>query len=249
MIASLPMYATPLTAGSNARLWAGIRDELRATGLTAPNKLTLTPGDLLTHWRDPALTLSQTCGMPYRCALKDDVTLVGTPDYGVKGCPSGHYRSLIIARSDDSRDLPGFAKSRFAYNDAMSQSGWACVALELPELLGGPMIQTGSHRASALTVRSGKADFAAIDAVTWRLLLAANQATGLHVIHGTRPTPGLPFITSKEHDGPQIFATIKTAIAALSDADRDILGIRDIIALPQTTYDLPLPPTPQAIST
>lgn len=246
MIASLPMYATPQTAPANARLWARIRDALRNLSVTAPDQLTLVPGDLMTHWRDPALVLSQTCGLPLRAALWDDVTLVGTPDYGLSDSPAGHYHSVIIARADDTRtQLSTYAKARFAFNEPMSQSGWAALALEAPHILSGPLIRTGSHRASMMAVRAGLADFAAIDAVTWRLITAAGEGVDCQVVHRTKPTPGLPFIAAKGQDPSLTFDAIKDAINAMSDADRCILGLHDIIAIPRAAYDLPPPPRPE----
>lgn len=249
MIASLPMYASARTAAADARFWAAIRDGLRGRGQPAPEALTRPPADLLTHWRDPGLVLSQTCGLPYRAVLKDAVTLVGTPDYAVDGCPPGHYRSVVVARADDPRDSLGdFLRAGFAYNDPLSQSGWAALAMEAPEVLRGPLHQTGSHRASAAAVRSGQADFAAIDAVTWRHVQAEGETGGLKIIHRTTPTPGLPFITAKGREPEPLRAAIADAIAGLSAADRALLGIRAIVALPQSAYDLALPPTPQAVA-
>ncbi|MEO1639209.1 MAG: PhnD/SsuA/transferrin family substrate-binding protein [Pseudomonadota bacterium] len=249
MIASLPMYATPLTAGGDTRFWEFIRDGLRARGIAAPDRLTHSPPDLIAHWRDPALVLSQTCGLPYRAALKDQVTLVGTPDYGIEGCPPGHYQSVVIARADDDRQtLSAFQGARFAYNDPLSQSGWAALALERPEALHGPKLQTGSHQASALAVRKGVADFVAIDVVTWRHLMAQSVTAGLHIIHATQPTPGLPFITAKTQDPAPIFAAMNDAITALSSADQATLGLKAVIDLPPGAYDLPLPPNPVAFA-
>lgn len=237
MIASLPMYAFPRTAAADARLWAGIRDRLRATGIDAPENLTLTPGDLLRHWTDPALLLSQTCGRPYKEHLHGKVQIIGTPDYGIKGCPPGHYQSLVIARADDPRDdLRAYAGALFAFNEPGSQSGWAALAAEVPEVLTGPRLQTGSHRASTLAVRAGKADFASIDAVTFRHLTAASEATGLKVIHGTTPRPGLPLITNVVQDPKPLFTAISDAIDALAPADRDTLGLRGLVRIPVEDY-------------
>ena len=248
MIASLPMYATPLTAGADARFWGLIRDNLRAQGVNAPDKLMLAPADLMAHWRDPRLIFSQTCGLPYRAILKNDVTLIGTPDYGISGCPPGYYCSLVVARADDPREtLADFRLARFAYNDPMSQSGWAALAMDAPEVLQGHRLCTGSHRSSVLAVRHGDADFASIDAVTWRHLKSAAEATGLKVIHGTPPTPGLPFITMQSATAPALFEATCAAIAALSHQDRQTLHLKGIIALPQDAYERPLPPTPEAI--
>ncbi|MEJ8559882.1 PhnD/SsuA/transferrin family substrate-binding protein [Yoonia sp. GPGPB17] len=248
MIASLPMYATPLTAGADARFWGLIRDHLRVLGHGAPDQLTLTPPDLMAHWRDPALLFSQTCGLPFRATLKNDVTLIGTPDYGIDGCPPGYYRSLIIARQEDRRAaLSDFRDARFAHNDPMSQSGWAALALETPEVLQGSHLCTGSHRASALAVRHSEADFAAIDAVTWRHLTAVGETTGLKIVHATQPSPGLPYVTAKNGPADALFTAISQAIAALDPDDRAALYLIDLIAVPPSAYDLPMPPSPETI--
>jgi ABC-type phosphate/phosphonate transport system substrate-binding protein len=237
MIASLPMYAFPRTAAAEARLWESIRDRLRAGGIDAPDRLTLSPGDMLPHWTDPTLLLSQTCGRPYKDHLHGKVHLVGTPDYGLKGCPPGHYQSLVIARAEDPRaELSAFRKATFAFNEKGSQSGWAALAAEASEALNGPRLQTGSHRASALAVREGRADFATIDAVTYRHLSAASGATGLRIIHATTPRPGLPFITSATQDPAPLFDAISESIAALAPEDRDCLGLRGLVRIPAEDY-------------
>ncbi len=237
MIASLPMYATPRTAGADARLWSSIATHLRHAGHGAPATLSLASGDLLGHWTDPALVLSQTCGRPYKDHLHGRVQLVGTPDYGVPGCPPGHYRSLVIARADDPRsDISEFAGAVFAFNDPGSQSGWAALAAERPEILTGPGLRTGSHRASTRAVREGRADFAAIDAVTLRHLTAASEATGVKIIHGTEPRPGLPFITALSQDAAAIAQAVTEAIAALDKTDQATLGLRALVAIPAEEY-------------
>lgn len=237
MIASLPMYAFPHTAESDARLWSAIRDALRESGIDAPDALTQVSGDLVTHWTDPALLLSQTCGRPYKEHLHGRARLVGTPDYAVDGCPAGHYRSLVVARADDPRDgLGDFAAATFARNGPGSQSGWAALAAEAPEVLRGPRIETGSHRASVMAVREASADFAAIDAVTYRHLAAISQTGGLKVIHATAPRPGLPLITNAEQDPAPLFDAVARAIDRLPDADRRALGLVGLIRIPAEDY-------------
>lgn len=237
MIASLPMYAFPGTAAAEARLWDGIRDRLRAHGIGAPDGLTRAAGDLMAHWTDPDLLLSQTCGRPFKDHLHGKVRIIGTPDYGLEGCPPGHYQSLIVARADDPRaTLTEFSDATFAFNERGSQSGWAALAAESPEVLKGRQLQTGSHRASILAVQDRRADFAAIDAVTFRHLTAASDANGLKVIHRTTPRPGLPFITNARQDPEPLFTAIAAAISALSGTDRECLGLRGLIRIPAEDY-------------
>jgi hypothetical protein len=251
MIASLPMYATPRTAGANARLWALIRDGLRRRNRPAPERLIDEIPDPKAHWLSPDLVLSQTCGLPYRLWLADRVGLVGTPDYGLDGCPPGHYRSVVIARSDDRRAVfADFHGARFALNDPHSQSGWAALATFDPAAVQAPAVLTGSHRGSVRAVREGRADFAAIDAVTWRLLAAEDQTAGLSVLLETPPTPGLPLITARSNDASAIHDAVAEAIDGLAPADRSSLGLTGIVRLPAESYlALPTPPPPEILPT
>ena len=236
------MYRSALTAGAEARFWALVRDRLRAGGIAAPDALGESE-DVWSLWRDPALVLGQTCGMPYRTQLHGVVTLVGTPDYGLEGCPPGYYRSVVVAR--EAGPLAALADQRFAYNEAGSQSGWAALANEAPEVVGGARIATGSHRASVAAVQDGRADFAAVDAVTWRLIEAEGKAEGLVAIHRTEPTPGLPYIASRSVDGAVVFDAVSAAIAALDGEDRAALGLRGLVAIPAEAYlAVPVPAPP-----
>lgn len=110
-----------------------------------------------------------TCSYPYRVRLHSKVSLVGTPDYGVPGCPPGYYNSVIVIRAGDGRtSLAAFARGRLAYNEALSQSGWSAPHAHMASegLACQNRLETGSHQASAKAVHEGRADLAAIDAVT-----------------------------------------------------------------------------------
>ncbi len=55
----------------------------------------------------------------------------------------------------------------------------------------------------------------------------------------------MTFITAPGND-PSVFrAVIADAIAALPDDDSDLLGLQDIVALPPSAYDIPLPKPPE----
>lgn len=254
MIASLGMYDRAETAGANDRLWAGIRDGLRARGIAAPDGLTRGEGAYWQAWQAPDLVFSQTCGYPFRARLHGHVTLIGTPDYGLPDCPAGHYYSVFVARADDPRDLPALTAARFAYNEALSQSGWAApqnhAALHgLPPF--SPHLQSGGHRLSALAVAEGRADVAALDAVTWALLRRYEPWTAsLRVVDRTRPaTPVLPYIAAKGVDGAACFAATEAAIAALSPEDRQILHLRGLVRIAAEEYlAVPNPPAPDQIA-
>lgn len=252
MIASLPMYDRPELRAETDRYWALIREELAARGIDAPSALRRGEDALMPQWEDPDLILSQTCGFPYRARLHGRVDLVGTPDFGNEGCAPGYYRSVLIAQADDPRGaFEDFDGARIAYNEGLSQSGWAApinlAAARGIRLLPG--LETGSHRASFHAVAEGRAELAAIDALTWRLISEFEDVSGVKVVGATNPTPALPYITAKGRDAGAIFAAVAAAIARLEAADRDRLHLRGIVAIPASAYlAVPIPPAPDQIA-
>lgn len=245
MTASLPMYDVPSTHAANDRLWALVRERY-GDGPRALDRDT----DPHQTWDDPGLVLSQTCGLPYRSALHRRVSLVGTPDYGVRGCPPGYYKSCVVVRKDDPRRaLSDFAGAQLARNDVRSQSGWAAIEGLLADSnagfsFAGHTLDTSSHAQSAHAVAEGRADIAALDIVTWTLLKREDPVTKrLRVLLSTRPTPGLPLITSRHQDPKRLFDAVRSAIAALSARDRGRLLLKGIVAIPASAYLAePLPP-------
>lgn len=239
MIASLMMYARPETDAALQRYWAEIRAALAARGIAAPADLS-NAAEEFSVWTDPALVLSQTCGMPYRTRLHERVALVGTPDFGLEGCPPGYYRSAIVVRSDDERaELADYASARFAYNQTLSQSGFAAMhaAARGAGFWFSDRRQSGGHTLSARAVVEDRADIAALDAMTWRLIQRYEGfASQLRVLQWTQPTPGLPYITARGTDRAKVFDAVAEAIGALSAQDRQILGLKGIIAIPAEHY-------------
>jgi ABC-type phosphate/phosphonate transport system substrate-binding protein len=240
MIASLPMYDLPPTMAANDRLWAAIRDGLRAEGLRAPDALTRGAETLWPQWESPDLILSQTCGMPYRTRLHGHVTLIGTPDYGVDGCPPGYYRSVFVARTSDPRtDITQFDGAAMAYNESISQSGWSAPLIHAAQagIRLNPALATGGHRRSLLAVAEGRADIAALDAVSFRLFRHyMPEAQMVRVVGETDPTPGLPLIAAAGADQPTLFRIVAETIAAMPPADRIATGLKGLIAIPAAVY-------------
>lgn len=252
MIASLGMYDFGPAQGANDRLWSLVRGHLRDHGIDAPETLTRGEPAYWDAWQSPDLILSQTCGYPFRAKLHGRVAYVGTPDYAVEGCAPGQYRSVFVVRADEPRDtLAAFDGARFAYNEPLSQSGWAAPQTHA-EQMGirlVPTVQTGAHRLSAQAVVDGKADIAALDAVTYALMQDSDLAGGLRVIGRTAPTPGLPFITARDRDPAPIFEAVREAIDALAPDDRRVLRLRGFVRFPLADYlAVPNPPSPEQIA-
>jgi len=247
VIASLPMYARPENRAAHDAFWAGIRDGLRARGLAAPDGLDHELGHI-EGWARPDLVLGHICNLPYRAQFRDTVTLIGASDYGLEGCGAGQYRSLMVVRRDDPAtavsDCDGY---RLAYNETLSQSGWAAAWATAREagvtFAQGP--HTHAHRVSMTEVIAGRADVAAIDAHTFAMAESYQPevAAQLRVIGATHASPGMSFITRRGQDPAPYFAAITEAIATLAPDHKLTLGLRAIVELPASDYCEPLPPT------
>ena len=233
------MYDWPAERATTDALWARLRDALRAEGFDAPDAVTR-GGDLWSLWRHPDLLLGQTCGLPYSLELNEETHLVGAPDPGLEGCPPGHYRSLIVARADDPREAGELLAARVAVNEPVSQSGWGALAFWAQKqglALSGEVRLTGSHHGSAGEIAGQRADIAALDAATWRLIERhmPGVAARLRVVAETVPTPALPFITARRFDAGRVASAVATA-----------LGPRFVRFRPKDYLSVPRLPFPEA---
>ncbi|CAM8628525.1 ABC transporter, phosphonate, periplasmic substrate-binding protein [Paracoccaceae bacterium] len=241
LVAAFPMYNRPELRPAFDALWAATRDGLRVAGLQdVPDALTVVEDGLLAFWKRPDLLLSQTCGYPFRHFLKNSVTLVATPDFGLDDCPPGYYRSALIVRRDDPRQsLAEFQGAKIACNDLYSQSGYAApfVAAQEAGLTFGAVQISGAHVASARMVAEGEADIAGLDAVSWRHMLRFDPWTsGLRVLSWTQPSPGLPFITAFAPLAPTINTCLAAALRSLPKALRQDLSMVDLAMIDRQGY-------------
>ncbi len=246
MIASLMMYRRPELEAAHDRYWTLIRSNLATHGIDSPPALSQDEDEFVV-WQHPELLVSQTCGMPYRLWLHGEVTLVGTPDFGIDGCPPGYYRSPLVVRADDTRlRIDEFRDARLAYNQTFSQSGFAAVYNHLADhgWWFDDLVHTEQHVRSARSVAEGAADIASLDAVSWRLIARYEPfATRLRVLEWTDPTPGLPLITANGNDAETIFDAVERSIEDLTDEDRDLLGLVGLVRIPAEDYlAIPNPP-------
>ncbi len=244
MIASLGMYDRPETAAANDHLWAAIRDNLGY----GPKALTR-DRDFRAIWEDPDLLLAQTCGMPYRLGLHRQVQLVATPDYGFPECPAGHYFSVFVCHVDAAQaTLEDLCGGMFAYNEPISQSGWAAPVTHLNQLGLAPdqRMQPGAHVMSARAVAEKQASFAALDALTWEMIQRYDDfAADLHVVARTKPTPTLPYITGPRANVAEVRTALGAAIETLSAPDRAVLGVNGLVEIASSAYlAVPSPGSP-----
>ncbi|HEY3984754.1 phosphate/phosphite/phosphonate ABC transporter substrate-binding protein [Cedecea sp.] len=196
---SLPMY--DVYHPDTEALLAALRQLLREEGLDG--LIYSEPEDRLTHWQEPQLLLSQTCGYPLR-ALLPHVQVVGTFHYQARGCEGFNYSSqLIVREADAGNTLADFRGKRVVCNSDDSQSGYHGLrSLVAPRQKDGKFFSdiafSGSHRQSLAEVQAGTSDIAAIDAVTLALVARhePGRVEGLVSIGTTALVPGLPIITS-----------------------------------------------------
>ncbi|WP_085906933.1 phosphate/phosphite/phosphonate ABC transporter substrate-binding protein [Kiloniella majae] len=249
VIVSLPMYDWPEVQTYNDQFYKELRTSLADQGFIAPPDLDRTTAPV-EQWLDSNLLLSQTCGLPFKTLLKDKVSLVGTPSYGIN-CGAGSYYSVIVVHQDASIDtLDDLQGLTFAYNDKGSQSGYAALLYTLSALDNdekslvksfNSSFESGSHRASIQAVAMGQADFAAIDALSWELALRHEPAAQkLRVIATSEPTPTLPFITArrsrKEID--RLHMAVVDAMISLDEETREALLLIGFSPLKERDYDV-----------
>lgn len=226
------MYDRPELRESHEAFWREIRYHLREKGVPCPDKLDFEAGEF-SAWNSPSFYFSQTCGKPYVTSLSDHVTLIGTPDYNLPGCPAGYYRSAYIVHKTDKRDqLEDYKNALFAYNDENSQSGF-----HVTKKFFKHSKPSGSHLNSAKMVANKQAEIAAIDAVSLKLMNEYDDFTNeFKIIAWTKPTPGLPFIAYNGADQNIFFTAIQSAVTSLPDEHLKKLHISKLVHIPKETY-------------
>jgi ABC-type phosphate/phosphonate transport system substrate-binding protein len=242
------MYWFAETRAAHMAFWAIVRDRLRESGIRAPQSLTDT-GTPHEIWSADDLVLSHICNLPYRLQYRDRLTRIGASDYGLEGCPPGHFRALFVVHRDHVADSPDeLDGATMALNSDDSHSGWGAAATWAIErgMRFRPTLRTGSHEQSIGAVVSRYVDFATIDARSFQILRRLHPVTDLiRVIGATDPAPGMTFVTRTGEDPAPYLAALRAGIAEIDGRHRDWLGLKDVIVLPDEAYDLPLPPDPR----
>ena len=194
MLAEISMYDWPEVWGEHDDFWRSVRDGLRNEGIAAPDRLDRSVA-YKESWDRADLVLGQACGLPFIRDLIGKVSYIGALDLGLEGCPLGYYRSQIVVRASSTLNLDDLDGRSYAFNSHCSQSGFG--SLVRMGLTSGPGVETGGHRSSVETVADGEADFAAIDAFSWKLAQAhLPKARELKVIGATPPTPAPVYIAA-----------------------------------------------------
>ena len=245
---ALTMY--PLDALRTAwdDLYAAVADRVGRTGSRVPPSPMRWDLDQHDTWLDPAMVAGMACGWPLITALRDRVRVVGTFAYALDDDVSHLYRSRIIARADagfGSIDSIDPAMVSAALNSSDSLSG--CISLLAAADCGhlqwpGPIEWTGAHVTSIDAVRSGRADIASIDGLTWAFLARDEPLTleGLVTIGRGPLVPCLPVIVNRNTTDGELAtwrdALVQTVLDPAMVLVCDTLMIRNFVPLDYSAY-------------
>ena len=197
-------------------------------------------------WLHPDLTIGMACGWPLVKTLRDRVRVVGTFSYEGTDGPPHEYRSLIVtgteATFEQIADAPSEYRAAVNSSDSLSGSISLLAAFGLGLQWPGDIVGTGSHVASIEAVRSGDADVASIDGMTWRYRerQAPESLAGLRIIGHGPLVPCLPLIVPAATSDADIGAWRDGFAAAVRDpaleASLTKLMIDDFVPLDAIDY-------------
>ncbi|MBI3707502.1 MAG: PhnD/SsuA/transferrin family substrate-binding protein [Proteobacteria bacterium] len=197
------MYDLPELRPATDAWWAGVARALRREGLEdVPDRLTR-KHYTETIWRRPDLLLSQTCGYDIVGEWRERLAYVATPCYAAPGCDGPLYCSLIVVpRGSPARVVEELRGARCTINGYTSHSG--CNALKAtfaPLARDGRFFRSvtvsGSHVMCLASMERGEADVAAIDCVTYALLVRYRPrlVENTRVVAQTVAAPVGPYVT------------------------------------------------------
>lgn len=210
LIASFPWYPFDEIKEQYDIFWGLLRDALLEKKIDAPEKLS-PPENFRIHWASSRdLLLSQCCG--YHIATKaQQLEVIGAPDFMLDNLSPGEYRSIIITRkSQKGNALEDFLGCRAAFNEDQSFSGHTALLRALPLNLVQPnvfkMEPSDSHQLSMQAVADGKADVAAIDEISFRLITneRPDLKKKLRIISYTENVAAPPYVTSSNRPAEEI---------------------------------------------
>lgn len=228
---SLPWYNFASTRPVLDAIWQETISRLAAKGYSnIPATL-----DHQMSFRDlanfPKLTLGQCCGLDLFQQHACNVVPIAAPVISVLDTPPGTYFSYIVARQSTDLNSP----LTVAVNNDYSHSGDTAIRawLRANKRHNFSVFMSGSHSQSVKALRSGHADVAAIDALSWQFI----DTQGLSILGASDPAPAPPFIAGVDSEIPAA-----VLVAALNEAfvrHGHPLGITGVVPVSKHQY-LPL---------
>lgn len=226
-LAALPWYNFPSTRPHLDTVWRETRSRLGAAGIGQTPVALNHSIDYAEFHADPQLTLSQCCGLDLFQPHTRNVIPFAAPVITAYEVPRGRYFSRIVARPSARLDAP-----HVVINNRFSHSGHTAIRmwLKLQGIARFTVSETGSHAQSLASLREGRADLAAIDALSWLHL----DTAGLEILDTSEPAPAPPFITGRESD-----VSVKAMTAALNAAFQRFggqIGIGGVLPVAKGEY-------------
>lgn len=223
-LVSLPMYDLPGLRPFWDDWWRLMCRAMASEGVGGLDDVLSRFPDLMSHWRNPAMRLSQTCGYPYKLGLEQDWRVVATPVYAVDWCEGPNYRNLILVRKEDeAQSLTDLQGRRVAYNSRDSHSGynsirWMIAPLAAEGRFFGASIRSGSHLASIKALTAGEVDTCSVDCVTYALITKHKvaQTGNLRVLAEGPAVPGLPLVVPRSMPEASVEAFREALILAVA---------------------------------
>lgn len=215
MIASFPWYDLQSVQWANDRLW-------QSTGYSGELNRELAVSDL---WNHPDLLVTQACGLDLFLA-DAPIEPFAAPVFELD-CKAGMYYSHIVGNA--SGDVA-------AVNSLSSRSGWSAL---LSKCSPRSVTVTGSHWASLEALRTGKADVAAIDAVTWRIIKrdTPDALEGLKIVGRSDEAPSPPFVVRAGADPEPVMSRLVHALGSTRSANaKRALLLKGIIPVQRHHY-------------
>jgi ABC-type phosphate/phosphonate transport system substrate-binding protein len=244
--AELPMYDLPELRSATDAWWAGIARSLRREKIEAvPDQLTR---EQSVEGR-PDLLLSQVCGSRLVGEGRERLSYVATPCYTAPGCNGPLYRSVIVVPATcPARTLEELRGSRCVINGYKSHSGCNALRASFAPLAQGvrffaSVTVSGGHALSLALIASGQADVAAIDCITYALLLRRQPRLqeDTRVIAQTAAAPVGPYVT-RDSASIALIARLRSGLvqavhdSGLAAARADLL-LGGIEILPVENYE------------
>jgi len=169
--------------------------QLQAAGIEHHSELL----DYTTPYRDllelPSLILSQCCGPDLFQDYASNIVPFAAPVISAYEVAPGYYFSHIVKK--ESAEL---SFSRVVINNKTSHSGCTAVKLWLSArgIKNYSVYESGSHRNSVRELQEGRADVAAIDALSWRYI----DTRGIQILDNSEAALAPPFIAGADSTIP-----------------------------------------------
>ncbi|WP_339947033.1 PhnD/SsuA/transferrin family substrate-binding protein [uncultured Albimonas sp.] len=243
--AALPLYDWPEIRDATDGLWAAMSQHLARAGIEPPEALDRArPAAEL--WSDPSLLFAQVDAHAHVAGAAVATRLICAPVYEAEGCGAGRVATVFLAPRDQARrggaaGLAALSGAPFAVA-ADSLSGEPALVDALGRAAVGELVVCPDPRAALVALAEGRAQGAAVDALSWALARAHEPAAAeLTAIGWSDPAPAPPFVTSAlTETGVRArlrAALVETLVDPATEAMRRELMLARIVAFGDPDYD------------